>query len=125
LVEHFIKMFNKKLNRHVEGVSQDVMDLFMTHAWPGNIRELKHALEHAFILCRGPVITLDQLPADIRGAGKARPRGPQKQTGGKQRLLQTLDETDWNVAKAARKLGISRRNIYRKISKYKIKRPDE
>ena len=125
LVEHFIKMFNKKMSRRVDGVSQEVMDVFMTHTFPGNVRELEHALEHAFILCRGPVITLDHLPADIRGAEKSRPHGRQQQTGSKQQLLQTLEETDWNVAKAARKLGISRRTLYRKIGKYKIRRPDE
>ena len=124
LVEHFVRAFNKKMNRNIEGVSQDVMHLFMAHDWPGNIRELEHALEHAYILCRGSVIILNQLPMDIRGAGNDRPRG-QQQSCGKQRLLQMLETTDWNMAKAARKLGISRRTIYRKIDQYKIRRPGE
>ena len=65
LVEHFIKDFNKKLGRDVRGVSQEVLNLLMSYSWPGNIRELEHALEHAFILCRGQVLTADLLPAEL------------------------------------------------------------
>jgi PAS domain S-box-containing protein len=125
LVEHFINKFNKKMSRHIKGISKDVLDLFMTYPWPGNIRELEHTIEHAFVLCQNAIITLDQLPLDIRNSR----RFIQEKSGGtgdeKNRLIQVLTETGWNKAKAARKLGIDRRTIYRKIEKHHISSPSE
>jgi two-component system, NtrC family, response regulator HydG len=125
LVEHFINKFNRKMKRKIKGISKDVLDLFMLYPWPGNIRELEHAMEHAFVLCQNAIITLDQLPLDIKNS---RPMF-QKKSGGacdeKTRLLRVLKETGWNKAKAARKLGIDRRTIYRKIEKHNISGPSE
>ncbi|MEJ2191734.1 MAG: sigma 54-interacting transcriptional regulator, partial [Nitrospirota bacterium] len=65
LVEHFTGHFNRKLERAVQGVSDEVRRLLAEHAWPGNVRELEHALEHAVILARSEVLTLEDLPQDL------------------------------------------------------------
>ncbi len=65
LVDHFIKRLNLKLGKQIEAVSEDVLGIFMRHPWRGNVRELEHTLEHAFILCRQNTIMVDHLPADF------------------------------------------------------------
>ncbi|MBU1194957.1 MAG: sigma 54-interacting transcriptional regulator [Proteobacteria bacterium] len=120
LVDHFIAVFNKKSNQKIKGVSQDVLSLFMSYGWPGNIRELEHVIEHAFILCRRNLIMLDHLPRDIVEAADQNRHGaphffPGKKTVSSDEILEVLKKTDGNKAKAARLLGVNRRTLYRKL----------
>lgn len=69
LVDHFIEQFNRQFRRRVVGVSDMAQNALMAHAWPGNIRELRHALEHGFIMSRGDFIDVDALPPEVRTAG--------------------------------------------------------
>jgi transcriptional regulator with PAS, ATPase and Fis domain len=121
LLEHFIGKFNKKLNRDITGVSADVAAVFMEYPWPGNIRELEHALEHAFVLCRQGTITLEHLPKTIR---EFRLKEPGAEAGSdeedRMRILRALEKAGWNKARAARLLGIDRKTLYRKFTKYNI-----
>jgi len=119
LVNHFCRLFENSFNKKIDGVSDEVLTNFMNYPWPGNVRELQHAIEHAFVLCRGRNITLDHLPSEIVGYSK----GPSRARGKKfvnesHEIQQALDKTDWNKAKAARMLGISRQTIYRKINEF-------
>ncbi|MFQ5484498.1 MAG: sigma 54-interacting transcriptional regulator [Desulfobacterales bacterium] len=119
LVEHFCKLFNRRFNKDIEGVSDDVMQTFSTYPWPGNVRELEHALEHAFVLCRSTFIGIEHLPVEL----KERPAYPklyseQKSHINPQTILDALKKTAGNKTKAARLLGISRKTIYRKLSQY-------
>jgi len=121
LVDHFIGKFNIKFNRDVKAVSADVEKSFMNYPWPGNIRELEHTMEHAFILCRQNTITIDHLPAHFRDSSGARVR-PQADREREEPLeiLNALEKTGGNKAKAARLLGFDRKTLYRKIERYKI-----
>lgn len=121
LVNHFLKKFNKKLNKDITAISADVQKIFMNYSWPGNVRELEHTLEHAFILCHQNIITVDHLPLafkDIIGVKLL----PSKDTRADESrvILRALEQSAWNKAKAAKLLGMSRRTIYRKIKEYKI-----
>jgi len=149
LVEHFCGNFNKRFQKDVEGVTDDVLNAFMKYPWPGNIRELEHAIEHAFVLCHGKNITLEHIPMEIIDYS-----GPVNRYSGQfsqihedrgipaiplrsaktvvqdeyigdetQRLLSVLEKTAWNKAKAARILGISRQTLYRKIRDKNIIEP--
>ena len=121
LIDYFTRKFNKKLNKGIVAVSEDVQRIFMEHEWPGNIRELEHTLEHAFILCRRNTITMDDLPIDFKElvANKNRLPGALKDDEPRA-IVHALEKSAWNKAKAARLLGISRRTIYRKIEEYKL-----
>jgi PAS domain S-box-containing protein len=124
LVEHFINFFNQRFKKKIEGISNEVLNKFMNYLWPGNIRELEHVIEHAFVLCHGRVITNDHLPLEIRSyAGPEKfvePKGHLKDRRTAQDILNALNRTGWNKAKAARLLRISRQTVYRKISQYKL-----
>jgi two-component system, NtrC family, response regulator HydG len=121
LVEHFLKQFNKSFGRAIVGVSADVQRIFLGHPWPGNVRQLEHTLEHAFVLCRNRVITLDHLPPDFLNGVEPlipRPRNtPQDELAA---ILQALEQTAGNKAKAARLLGIDRKTLYRKMEKLQV-----
>jgi PAS domain S-box-containing protein len=124
LVKHFCRLFNHNFNKHIEGVSGDVMEMFMHYRWSGNIRELEHALEHAFVLCQGRTIEIGHLPAEFRGNGEFMvPQLMSFADDESQTILKALQQTGWNKARASRLLGISRQTIYRKIDEYKIPEP--
>lgn len=90
----------------------------------GNIRELEHTIEYACILCRGTLITMEHLPVKLRKyAASKTPPCEALETDERLAIIQALEATAWNVAKAARKLGIGRRTIYRKIGLYQLKPP--
>jgi len=117
LVEHFLWKFNRKFNKDIKTISADVQKLFMDYPWHGNIRELEHSLEHAFILCRQDVITTEHLPPELRDFIGNNTSNATEET---ELILNTLENTGWNKAKAARELGMSRRTLYRKIRELKI-----
>lgn len=122
LVNHFLKTFNRNLNRDIEAVSAQVTKVFMEYQWPGNIRELEHALEHAFVVCHNSTITLDHLPVELKRTGAAQGTSNENnEPDDKKVILHTLEKSGWNKSKAARILGISRPTIYRKIKENKIR----
>jgi two-component system, NtrC family, response regulator HydG len=124
LLAHFIDKLNKKLNKNIKFVSVDVQKIFTQYSWPGNIRELEHTMEHAFILCRKDIITMDDLPGKFKNfyMEKSFNKGEKESENNDevQSILEALEKSGWNKAKAARLLGISRRTIYRKIEEYKL-----
>ena len=117
LINFFLDKFNTRFNKNIIAVSDDVQNIFMNYTWPGNVRELEHTLEHAFVITRQSTITVNQLPRNFSNV----PLGDidsitDKKSPGQQDILNALESTDWNKAKAARLLGISRQTIYRKIN---------
>lgn len=121
LLDHFIKKFNCKFGKDVTAVDDDVMKLFFTYHWPGNIREMEHSMEHAFILCHGSLITMEDIPAEIAALEKER-AAPIKSGEGdeRQEIIEALEKSGWNKAKAARMLGIGRATMYRKMERHNI-----
>lgn len=98
----------------------------MEYPWVGNVRELEHAIEHAFVICHGSTLAVRHLPPEVRGDTVIWKKGwvPGKpQVGELQNILEVLNHTDWNKAKAVRLLGISRPTLYQKIKAFKLSRP--
>lgn len=124
LIDHFIDRFNQRMKKNIDGASSDVLDVFMEYPWYGNIRELEHAIEHAFVVCHDSTLTLRHLAPEFRKTSKATGRSPKKAMSAEpQNTLQILNQTDWNKAKAARLLGISRPTLYQKIKEFKLSQP--
>ncbi len=122
LVDYFIQKFNEKFNKNVTAISEDVKALFMNYSWPGNIRELEHILEHAFVVARQNTITVDYLPKSFTDhPEKNLTFTPDKITDGPDAVEEALKRAGGNKSKAARLLGVNVRTIYRKIEKYNIR----
>jgi len=119
LIGFFVKKFNEKFGVAVQGVSDQVLKIFMEHSWPGNVRELEHVVEHAFVLCRDNLIAAEHLPVDIKPAIMDDPDDASS-LDEREKILAVLESTDGNKAKASRILNISRRTLYRKISRLEI-----
>lgn len=120
LVAHFISAFNSKLSTSITGVSDDVMNVFRSYGWPGNVRELEHALEHACVLCKTSIVTINDLPQELLNG--APPHAPYTSIfptppacAAKPSLAEALAASDGNKARAARLLGISRMTLYRQL----------
>ncbi len=120
LVEHFLKKYNKKFEKQVEGISVEVIKKFMHYSWPGNVRELEHTLEHAIIFCSKPIITIENLPPDFSRSFAHKADLRNKAGDPSLAILQALENSGWNKSKAALLLGISRQTLYENIKKYKI-----
>ena len=120
LVAHFISQFNEKYSKQIEGCSPKAMDMFLAHNWPGNIRELEHAVEHAFVVTVSgqKVITADSLPPEISHSTEM-PVVPKKtdtkNVDEKTLIANALFEADGNKSQAARILGVTRAGLYKKI----------
>ncbi|WP_419176078.1 sigma-54 dependent transcriptional regulator [Desulfosediminicola sp.] len=122
LIDHFLYKFNRLFSSKITGLSTSVLDVLRLHSWPGNIRELENTLEHAFVLCRKGIITMDHLPPGFRHI--ARKINSTLEIGDEKMeaacIRRALVHADWNKTKAAAILGVSRRTIYRKIEQHKI-----
>ena len=120
LEKHFVAKFNKEFNKNITGFSAPVLELFRHYNWPGNIREMEHVVEHAFVICHDKTIDVEHLPPDFLSQEAS--SSPIKMTGQdeRQQILDAIEKASGNKAKAARLLGISRRTMYRKIDKLNI-----
>jgi DNA-binding NtrC family response regulator len=130
LIRGFLRHFCKANEKPLVDLTADAMDALLTYNWPGNVRELRTAIEHGVVMGTGPKITVRDLPTALRQAASAvLPRGisAAKAFGEKSSpldiretekklIMQALAATNGNVTGAAKKLGISRRTLHRKIN---------
>ena len=117
LVNHGIYRLNRKFNRQVKGLKEDVLNLLMRYSWPGNVRELMNVLEGAYINLPARQIDYADLPAHFKKKLLDSEHLPSDE---RRRILTALLETKWNKSTAAKKLNWSRMTLYRKIEKYNI-----
>ncbi|MEZ6021455.1 MAG: sigma-54 dependent transcriptional regulator, partial [Planctomycetota bacterium] len=125
LVEHFIKEFAREHGRSVSGITPEARALMVRYPWPGNIRELRNAVENMVVLARGECITVDDLPETIRGGatpgvvGGGFPLAGASLAEVEKALIQAnLELMAGNRQKTAQVLGIGERTLYRKIKEY-------
>src|SRR5712692_1577363 len=128
LAQTFRREFAEENSKAVNEFTAEAMDALRRYPWPGNGRELRTAIEHAVVLCRGEKITLADLPPNVRGAGSspgdgtdtAAPTDLTIKEAEKQLIIRALKDCHANRTAAAKKLGMSRRTLHRKLHAYHL-----
>jgi two-component system response regulator AtoC len=131
LAQSFLKEFGNENAKSVTEFAPEALDALMAYNWPGNVRELRTAVEHAVVFCRGERIALRDLPANVRqpagvlvppigmdaGAGNDEMKVREVE---KQLIIRALHDCGGNRTLAAKKLGLSRRTLHRKLHTYHL-----
>jgi transcriptional regulator with PAS, ATPase and Fis domain len=118
LAEYFLIEFAETVHERPSRLSDDARDALLSHDWPGNIRELRNVLEAAAILADEGVIEPRHL--SLRSKGSV-PTSPHDLAAMERRAIESaLQQTDWNKAKTARLLGLSRTQLYGRLRRYGI-----
>jgi two-component system response regulator HydG len=130
LANHFIDLMGQKTGKRISGLSTSALRAFMDYPWPGNVREMENAVEHAFVLCNRRQIEMDDLPIEIRHPDRAAtcagiymddaPKTKRRRKMKKQELIDLLDACDWNKAEVGRRVGLSRTAIWKYMKKWGI-----
>ncbi|KAF0182124.1 MAG: Nif-specific regulatory protein [Nitrospirae bacterium] len=128
LTEHFLRKYNEENGRTL-ALDAAVISIFHAYEWPGNVRELENAIERLVVMARGKTAAVSDLPVSMRDSSLKAKYGSQLKEAlptaiediEKTRILDALEKTAWNQAKAARLLGITARQIGYKMKKYSIR----
>jgi DNA-binding NtrC family response regulator len=128
LTNNFVIVFNSQYQKNVRVVMPETYRCLRRYSWPGNVRELKNVIQRAVLMAKGEELTLDLIPPRIREAAECSARaqaaqfpirpGMTLQSVEKEFIVMTLNANQGNKKEAARQLGISRRTLYNKLSKY-------
>ena len=121
LVKAFIRRCCIEMNKEQVQIAPSAMKLLMDYNWPGNVRELENVIERALVIGRGKEIVTEDLPFSRKELGtEALPNSLKLME--KMHIKRIMEETDWNISKAARVLEIDRQTLYNKIEKYHIEK---
>jgi len=138
LLDHFLRLSAAENGKNINGFSKEALKLLTAYSWPGNVRELRNSVERMVVMARGTLLTVNDVPVDIRSAlsndipEEQNSKSQEKQSidssdsensfnidQHEQNLIrQALDESNGNRTRAAEKLGVSRRTLHRKLRTY-------
>ena len=135
LANHFLELFREQLHKKIAAISDQAMACLVNYHWPGNVRQLRHVMERACVLCNDSLLLLEHLPEEMQQRVKPilsveslssvnttvprsieSPEYPQED----EQILTALKQARGNKAKAARLMGIARSTLYRQMQKYNI-----
>jgi DNA-binding NtrC family response regulator len=132
LIDYFLKKHTRNTSRLVRGLTPDTRRLMMDYSWPGNVRQLESAIERAILLCEGDLITVEDLPLEVRqearpiteGAFKLPAEGISFEDVERSLIIQAMEQTDYNITKSAKLLGLTFRTLQYRLEKFGIKKPE-
>jgi DNA-binding NtrC family response regulator len=119
LCSYFLDQYRKEFGKEIKGISDEILSLFLTYPFPGNIGELENAIERAVIVCEGDELKKEHLPQSLQE--KKNPEGPKRKDFvslaelNEQYILEVMQATRGNKSEAARILGITRASLWRKL----------
>ncbi|MFO0628204.1 MAG: sigma-54-dependent Fis family transcriptional regulator [Polyangiales bacterium] len=123
LAAHVLATFAEEHGGPRRKLTREALRRVMQHPWPGNVRQLRHALESAAVMCEGEVIDAEAIPLP-QAVSEPRTSSPPTQGASptvvrkateRQRILDALEQTNWNKVRAAEVLGMPRRTLYRRL----------
>jgi len=128
LAQHFLEQFSERNRKQIKGFTPQAMDRLLRYEWPGNVRELMNAVERAVVLARAEYLNEQEFPLIPGAAG---PEGGLPAGGAgseempldeveKTTILRTLELSNGNKSEAARRLGITRRTLHKKLKTYGV-----
>jgi DNA-binding NtrC family response regulator len=128
LVHYFVDGYNTEFKKRVQGVSDDAMQRLQTYGWPGNIRELRNAVERAMLLAEGDQLTARDFALAAAGGRLTESvelpgNGIDLEQLERSLVVQALARSGWNQTRAATLLGLNRDQIRYRIEKFKLERP--
>jgi DNA-binding NtrC family response regulator len=130
LVNFYLDAFNREFRKQVRGATDEAMALLRGYHWPGNIRELRNAVERAMLLADGEWLTPDHFPMNVARRTVAQSfelpqEGVNLETVERELVTQALARTGWNHTKAAALLGLNRDQIRYRVEKFGLDKPGE
>lgn len=128
LTENFVRSLSRANGKSIQEIDEEIYDRLESYPWPGNVRELKNVVERMVVLSQDPKLTLANAPEDLKSGQDSplitepgwRLENSNLQEMEKELIRTRLQECRGNKSLAAKKLGISRRTLYRKIEEYQI-----
>ena len=118
LAEHFLKKYAKENNKPAKSFSPEAVEFMLNYHWRGNVRELENVVERGVILAKDKFITLAEFPQELARPGPV--EGRTLEALERNQILKVLEETEGNIARTAKILGIHRMTLYNKLKKYNI-----
>jgi two-component system, NtrC family, response regulator AtoC len=128
LVNYYVDVFNREFRKAIRGATPETLELLKAYRWPGNIRELRNAVERAMLLAEGEWLTPELLPLTAARASTAQTmdlpeEGVNLETLERELVTQALRRTGGNQTKAAALLGLNRDQIRYRIEKFGLDKP--
>ncbi len=122
LALHFLKRAARRYDRSVEGLSSDAGEVILAHGWPGNVREMEHAMHRAVLMARGTEVTAADLMLRSRDDGDepGYHGGLTLDEVERRHIEKALDRHGGNVSRAAEQLGLSRSALYRRLQRHDL-----
>ncbi len=124
LVAAFIKSFSRENGKNIEGIETKARLALYNYSWPGNVRELRNCIESAVVMCKGTILSLEDLPPHIGQTSGGQSLnllpGISLAEGEKEIIRSTLNFNNGNKSKTAEILRIGRKTLHRKIQEYKL-----
>jgi two-component system nitrogen regulation response regulator NtrX len=117
LTAYFLAEFCSRNNVRPKAIDDGVLPVLEQYDWPGNVRELRNTVERMAILTTGDRLTLDSIPAEVRRPRATLPSALHevRDAAERDRILQALDRTGWNVSAAARLLDVERTSLHKRM----------
>jgi DNA-binding NtrC family response regulator len=133
LIDFFLKKHTRNSSRLVRGLTSETKRLMQDYSWPGNVRQLESAIERAILLCEGDMITVEDLPLEVRQESRPVSETAFKLPAGgisfedveRSLIVQAMEQTDFNITKSAKLLGLTFRTLQYRLEKFGISRTDK
>ena len=123
LVQFFIERYREKMNKPVNGIEPEAIEMLLNYYWPGNIRELENSIERAMVVTKNNLLRKEDFILNQVDEKMSYHTEQSIESVERTHILNVLEKHHWNISATAKVLGIDRVTVYKKLEKYGISRP--